>query len=126
MNFEIDISSAIQYKSKAQKARVLTENWVQENIVCPGCGTGLMRYTNNSPVADFCCSVCVEDYELKATSGILGKMIPDGAYRTMIMRLEAHTCQVSCDHTPVRSWPFFQARALLQAVIASFKAEQHP
>ena len=35
-------------------------------------------------------------------------------------------CQVPCDHIPVRSWPFFRARALLQAVIASFKAEQHP
>ena len=35
-------------------------------------------------------------------------------------------CQVSCDHIPIRSWPFFRARALLQAVIASFKAEQHP
>ena len=91
MNFEMDISSAIQYKSKAQKARVLTENWVQKNIVCPGCGTGLLRYANNSPVADFCCSVCVEDYELKATSGILGKMIPDGAYGTMMTRLAAHT-----------------------------------
>ena len=109
MNFEMDISSAIQYKSKAQKARVLTENWVQENIVCPGCGTGLMRYPNNSPVADFCCSVCVEDYELKATSGIFGKMIPDGAYRTMIMRLEAHTnpnlllLQYDAEHWAVRN-----------------------
>ena len=38
----------------------------------------------------------------------------------------APKCQVPCDHIPVRSWPFFRARALLQAVIASFKAEQHP
>lgn len=91
MNFEMDISSAIQYKSKTQKARVLTENWVQKNVVCPGCCTELQRYANNSPVADFCCSVCVEDYELKATSGMLGKMIPDGAYRTMMTRLAAHT-----------------------------------
>ena len=37
-----------------------------------------------------------------------------------------NSCQVPRDHIPVRSWPFFRARALLQAVIASFKAQQHP
>ena len=39
---------------------------------------------------------------------------------------EEAKCQVPCDHIPMRSWPLFRARALLQAVIASFKAEQHP
>ena len=34
-------------------------------------------------------------------------------------------CQVPCDYVPSRSWPLFQARALMQAVTASFKAEQH-
>ena len=36
------------------------------------------------------------------------------------------TCQVPCDYVPSRSWPLFRARALLQAVIASFKSEKQP
>ena len=38
---------------------------------------------------------------------------------------DAPNCSVPCDYVPSRSWPLFRARALLQAVIASFKAEQH-
>ena len=34
-------------------------------------------------------------------------------------------CQVPCDKIPMLSWPLFRARALLQAVIASIKGQQH-
>ena len=47
-------------------------------------------------------------------------------FLALLISDELARCQVPCDHIPIRSWPFFQARALLQAVIASFKAEQHP
>lgn len=83
----MDIGSALQCKSKAQKARILTESWAGENVLCPGCGGEFTKYANNSPVADFCCSTCSEDFELKSTAGKIGKIIPDGAYGTMITRL---------------------------------------
>lgn len=91
MHLNLDIDGLLQYKSKAQKARFITERWAHKNIPCPGCGGGLDRYLNNTPVADFYCLVCVEDYELKASSGKIGKIIPDGAYRTMIERLSSHS-----------------------------------
>ena len=52
--------------------------------------------------------------------------IQAATHHIKLMLGEPDSCQVPCDHIPVRSWPFFRARALLQAVIASFKAEQHP
>ena len=89
MNLEMDAGSSPRYKSRTQRVRFLTENWVHANVLCPGCTGQLKRYANNSPVADFSCPVCSEDFELKATSGKIGKIIPDGAYSTMIERLSS-------------------------------------
>lgn len=76
------------YKSASQKARVLTEQWVDNSVFCPNCGhLEIDRYSNNKPVADFFCSNCREDYELKSKQNIFGAKIVDGAYRTMLKRL---------------------------------------
>jgi type II restriction enzyme len=80
------------YNSNSQKMRVLTEQWVDENIFCPNCGSKIINYENNRPVADFYCTSCNEDYELKSKNGkILGKTIADGAYSTMINRITSDT-----------------------------------
>lgn len=47
------------------------------------------KYPNNRPVADFYCSSCKEDYELKSKKDDIGSKIVDGAYRTMIERLQS-------------------------------------
>jgi type II restriction enzyme len=78
------------YSSNSQKIRVLTENWVCEYMYCPNCGNGLHGYENNRPVADFYCSKCNEDYELKSKKNSMGKKIVDGAYATMISRLNSN------------------------------------
>lgn len=46
------------------------------------------KHKNNKPVADFFCSNCNEDYELKSKKESVGNKIVDGAYRTMIERLQ--------------------------------------
>lgn len=59
---------------------------------CPNCGEkDISQYPNNRPVADFFCSSCEEDYELKSKSGSMGKKIVDGAYSTMIERLNSNS-----------------------------------
>lgn len=68
----------------------MTENWVSGSIFCPSCGTYLNTFTHNRPVADFYCSNCFEEYELKASNGVLKNKIVDGAYSTMIERLNAN------------------------------------
>jgi type II restriction enzyme len=45
---------------------VITEEWTFEHIFCPVCGQTLSKYPNNTPVGDFFCKNCQEDFELKS------------------------------------------------------------
>lgn len=88
MELSFDSSVISTYHSSSQIARVLTENWVEQNMFCPHCGNAcLEHFENNRPVADFYCPNCRCEYELKSKNGNLGLKINDGAYRTMIERI---------------------------------------
>ena len=81
---------AAAFTSGSQKARVWTENWVLAQMYCPSCGERpLNDYLNNKPVADFYCGLCSEDFELKSTKTKFGKKVTDGAYATMMARLQS-------------------------------------
>ena len=81
---------ADSYKSNSQKIRVLTESWVGSEVFCPNCGNGINNFANNKPVADFYCTNCGEEYELKSKRDSFGKKIVDGSYEKMIDRLLVH------------------------------------
>lgn len=90
MNLKFDVNLISGYTSNSQIARILTENWVKENSYCPNCGRdNISEYPNNQPVADFFCNNCREDFELKSKIGKIGKKINDGAYKTMIERINS-------------------------------------
>lgn len=89
MHLTFDTSLSTGYKNQSQVTRVLTESWVSKNIFCPNCGSSISSYENNKPVADFYCPSCKEDYELKSKKNSMGKKIVDGAYSTMIERLQS-------------------------------------
>lgn len=92
MDLFFNTKLADKYTSLSQKIRVLTENWVDKQAFCPNCGhLDINRYGNNKPVADFFCENCKEDYELKSKKNSIGIEIVDGAYRTMIERLQSAT-----------------------------------
>ena len=89
MELKLPIEVSTAYSSRSQKIRVMTEYWVHKSIFCPKCGNILCTFENNKPVADFYCQMCSEEYELKSKNGAVGKKIVDGAYSTMIQRLES-------------------------------------
>ena len=90
MRLTFDIKLAENYTSTSQKIRVLTESWVDKSVYCPNCGHHQIdQYPNNKPVADFYCTHCKEDYELKSKKDAMGTKIVDGAYDTMIERLQS-------------------------------------
>lgn len=90
MNLVLDKELAQKYKSLSQKARVLTEGWVDDSVFCPNCGHSCIeKYPNNQSVADFYCKECGEDYELKSKQGGFGQKIVDGAYCSMLERLKS-------------------------------------
>lgn len=91
MNLFLNNDLCKRYKSASQIARVITENWLAENMFCPICGASLLhQYSANKPVADFYCSSCRSDFELKSYESKEVRMkhkIADGAFRTMIDRI---------------------------------------
>lgn len=90
MQLTFDTKLVEGYKSTSQKVRVLTEHWVDKSVFCPNCGRfNLDRYENNKPVADFYCNNCSEDYELKSKRNSISAKVIDGAYRTMMERLQS-------------------------------------
>jgi len=66
MRLTLDENLVTNYSSASQKIRVLSESWVLKEIYCPSCGESIFEYKNNKPVADFYCTKCVEDFELKS------------------------------------------------------------
>lgn len=91
VNLQFDQTLAIDYSSRSQMIRVLTEEWVKNNIYCPRCGSPeIQHFPNNSAVADFFCPNCGNEYELKSKSGVLGHKIADGAYDTFIRRITSY------------------------------------
>ena len=90
MNLQMDGKSAVNYSSNAQKIRVITEKWVKENMFCPYCGSKyISHFENNRPVADFFCPSCREEYELKSKGSSIRSKVNDGAYNTMIERINS-------------------------------------
>lgn len=88
MDLHFDTHLAAHYNSKSQKARVVTEKWVADNLYCPICGNEKMKhFPNNMRVADFYCTLCGEQFELKSKNGNLGRKVADGAYETFIKRI---------------------------------------
>lgn len=88
MELQMEAQPAENYHSNSQKIRIITETWVGQNIYCPCCGNKrIVQFENNRPVADFFCPHCCEEYELKSKAGMIGNLINDGSYDTMIARI---------------------------------------
>lgn len=91
MDLRFNTSLVQGYKSAAQIARVLTEDWLARNMYCPICGeTTIKKAEANAPVKDYICEHCKSQYELKSkheTSDRYTTKVNDGVYRTMIDRI---------------------------------------
>lgn len=92
INLHFDETLGEKYKSKTQKIRVMSENWIGQNMFCPCCGNPhIFKLKNNLPVADMKCDNCQEIFELKSTERKIGKKINNGAYSTMMERITSFT-----------------------------------
>lgn len=90
MDLKFDQQLASAYKSPSQIIRVLSEDWVAKQSYCPNCSAQpLAEFSNNQPVADFYCASCDEQFELKSKKAKLSNIINDGAYDTMIDRINS-------------------------------------
>ena len=91
MDLRFDTSLVAGYKSAAQIARVLTEDWLARNMYCPICGAvSIHKAEPNAPVKDYVCNHCKAQYELKSKKSTTDRFcstVNDGVYRTMINRI---------------------------------------
>ena len=79
------------YEAATQKARFWSEGWIAREFYCLNCGAPkLTKLPNNTPVGDFVCENCSEEYEVKSQSRKIGRSVGDGAYKTMMERLAAN------------------------------------
>jgi len=85
--------SQTTFDSGSQQARVWTEGWVATWMFCPNCGAAkLSQFPANSPVADFFCATCSDQFEVKSKNAAsFGRSVADGAYDTKIARLTSKT-----------------------------------
>lgn len=82
----------IRYSSGSQISRDITEAWVAQSLFCPNCGNPkLTQFPANLPVADFFCSNCQDQYELKSQKKPFGKTLANGAYSTKMERLNSNS-----------------------------------
>lgn len=89
MRLGLDPQLAESYKSGAQRARRLTEGWFASEMYCAACGAVALRpYPNNTRASDFHCESCGASFELKSGRMPFGAVVPDGAFSTMMERLE--------------------------------------
>jgi type II restriction enzyme len=87
MNLQMNLKLAENYTSRAQIARVLTENWLLDYGYCPSCSLGMSEAKNNAQVHDFTCESCADQYELKSFLGKTPVKVNDGAYESMMKRI---------------------------------------
>lgn len=78
------------YTSGSQRAKAWTEAWVGAWAYCPHCGNAkISPFPNNSPLADFFCTSCNEEFELKSQKAKFSTRVVDGAFKTKCERLAA-------------------------------------
>lgn len=88
VNLEMRSESAAEYKSPAQRARIVSEAWVRDNVYCPACDSENLTPTPpGMRVIDFTCESCPQEYQLKAQRHQFGRKVLDAAYGPMIERI---------------------------------------
>lgn len=72
------------YKSNSQIIRVLTEYWFLNQMYCPCClNLKIKNFPNNTKGADFFCSNCQNEFQLKSSKNKFKNKVLDGGYNTM-------------------------------------------
>ena len=85
------------YTSGSQSARAWTEAWVSAWAYCPHCGNvKISAFPNNNPLADFFCTACREEFELKSQKCKFGAKVLDGEFKTKCERLAASNNPTFC------------------------------
>ncbi len=88
MDLQCDLNVAQGYKSSTQIARVVSESWLSQNAYCLVCDSdSLSRSAANTKATDFLCPACKQNYELKTFLKRPECSLVDGAYTSLMGRI---------------------------------------
>jgi type II restriction enzyme len=95
MFLDCDYSLASGYRSKLQVSRVLSEGWFRDNAYCISCESMRLKPTKaNTKSSDFVCEKCSRSYELKSFMNKPRRNLVDGAYSSMLSRIQSDSVPV--------------------------------
>ena len=84
MRLEMPVALGAHYKSAAQRTRVVSEAWAEQNLYCPSCPSPLLeRSPTGTAAIDFTCPRCDSPFQLKSQSRPFSRRITDAAYEAM-------------------------------------------
>jgi len=90
MNLQCRTELASNYKSGAQIARVLTEDWAARELYCPACDSDRLSSSRaNTPAIDFECPRCAQLFQLKSQKNWNPRKLVDASYDAMIRSIRA-------------------------------------
>ena len=84
MDLRLQVELAEGFKSKSQIARITTEAWVIDNVLCPNCGSSLQGYPANEKSKDVYCKSCEADFQIKSSKKRFSKKITGAEYKTTL------------------------------------------
>lgn len=120
-----DLASA--YKSPAQRARVISENWFAENSYCLACEADrLLRTSPNTIATDFSCGTCGHRYELKTFIRRPRKSLVDGAYASLMALIKSSSAPTLCLLERSESWHVQSLTAIHSSFLTPWVIEQRP
>jgi len=75
---------AAHLSSPSQRARVITEAWVEDNMYCPACRCDeLVPMPRGTKLVDFRCADCAEGFQVKSKKHGFGRKALDSAWGPM-------------------------------------------
>ena len=127
MQLNCDTSIASAYTSQSQRSRVLSEAWFAENGYCLACEANkLTQSAPNTKATDFSCLVCGHRYELKTFLKRPPKSLPDGAYSSLMNRINSHSAPTLCLLERNISWQIQSLVAIHSCFLTPWAVEQRP
>lgn len=106
MQIRMPAALAVAYKSAAQRTRVVSEAWAEQNLYCPSCTSSHLNPSAPSTEAvDFTCPECESPFQLKSQSRPFARRITDAAYQAMRRAiLEGRTPNLLALHYEPACW----------------------
>jgi type II restriction enzyme len=117
----------MNYTSNSQIARVTTEAWVASNGYCLACDANQIFPTKaNTEARDFVCAICGHAYELKSSFRPNGLKIVDGAYASMMRRIQGGTVSSFLIMKYAKPWAVIDLVAIHHSLITADVVQERP